>query len=110
MIRDQLIRSMGGIRLSRLQQTRLAWLASAREVSEEQILSDIVDAYLGSEVPAYSTEEKARFEERFKALAKKFDKSPNEVKADIRVKKIGRYHLTDTEAKTYHDYLVLNDV
>jgi len=42
MIRDQLIRTMGGIRLSPAQTLKLAWLARERKVSPEQVLSDIV--------------------------------------------------------------------
>jgi hypothetical protein len=101
------IHAMAGIRLSALQQNGLNWLAETRKVSPEQILSEIVDKYLGSSVPQFSPADRKRLELEITAMAKKSSKSPDVVKADILASKGHRYHLKDAEAKGYRDYLRL---
>ena len=98
---------MGGIRLNHQQQVKLAWLAESRKVSSEQILFEIVDKYLGGAVPQFSVADRTRIEQEITALARKFNKPPNDVKADILADKGHRYHLKDAEAKSYRDYLTL---
>ncbi len=107
MFKDQLIQAMGGIRLSRQQLIKLDWLARTRGVPHEQILSEIVDKYLGSAVPQFSTADRERLEQEIKTIATKFGKEPSAVKADILANKQHRYHLKDAEAKSYRDYLTL---
>jgi len=107
MFRDQLIRSMGGIKLSPQQQVRLAWLARNRNVSQEQVLSDIVDAYLGSHVPTFSAEERTKIDQELMAMARKSNKQLSDVKADILANKGHRYRLNEAQEKSYHDYLTL---
>ena len=107
MIKDQFVRAMGGICLSTPQLIRLNWLAQERKVSPEQILSEIVDEYLGSNVPQFSATDRTRLEREIAAIAAKFNKPPHVVKDDISANKGHRYHLKDSEAKTYRDYLRL---
>lgn len=107
MLRDQFIRTMGGIRLSRQQLIKLDWLARTRGVPHEQILSEIVDKYLGSAVPQFSTADREQLEQEIKTIAIKFGKEPKVVKAGILANKGYRYHLKDAEAKSYRDYLTL---
>jgi len=107
MLKDQLIRTMGGIRLNHQQQIKLAWLAARRNVSQEQALSDIVEAYLGNAVPQFSPASRAKLEQELAAIATKSGKQLSDVKADILNNKTHRYHLTDEEAKSYRDYLTL---
>ena len=104
---NQLIRTMGGIQLNPQQLIKLNWLAKTRNVAPEQILSEIVEKYLGDAVPQFSTAERAKLEHEIKALAAKFNKPPNAVKNDILADKGHRYHLKDAEAKVYRDYLTL---
>jgi hypothetical protein len=98
---------MGGIKLSPQQQVRLAWLARNRNVSQEQVLSDIVDAYLGTAVPTFSAEERTKIEQELIAIARKSNKQLSDVKADILADKGHRYRLNDSRARSYHDYLTL---
>jgi hypothetical protein len=107
MFQDQLIRSMGGIRLNLQQQTKLAWLAETRQVPQEQVLYEIVDEYLGGAVPQFSTADRERQEQGIKTIATKFGKQPSVVKENILANKGYRYHLKDAEAKSYRDYLIL---
>jgi hypothetical protein len=98
---------MGGIRLSPQQQTKLAWLAATRQVSQEPILSEIMDEYLGRAVPQFPAADRAKLEQEIAAIARNSNKPTNVVKADILANKGHRYRLKDAEAKSYRDYLVL---
>jgi hypothetical protein len=109
MIKNQFIRAMGGICLSTPQLVKLAWLAETRKVSPEQVLSEMVDEYLGSTVPQFSAADRTKLEQEIARIVAKFNKPANVVKADILASKGHRYHLKDPEAKIYRDYLRLTE-
>jgi hypothetical protein len=98
---------MGGIRLNTQQQVKLFWLAEARRVSPEQILSDIMDEYLGKTVPKFSIADRTKLDQEIVAIAKKFNKPSSIVKSNLLANKGYRYHLNDVETKSYSDYLRL---